>query len=88
MLILVLCHAMPNDFQVFWISYKDFLRKYQFLDRTRLFGPEWGIALQWTTVDVPWSADYNETKFMITLTEQTPIVIVLSQVRLTSRLLL
>lgn len=64
---------------MFWISYKDFLRKYQSLDRTRLFGPEWQITQQWTTVDVPWSADYNEIKFRVTVTQPGPVVIVLSQ---------
>ncbi len=65
---------------MFWISYKDLLRKYQFFDRTRLFSPEWRVSQQWTTLDVPWSADYNDTKFVFTLTEQTPVVIMLSQV--------
>ena len=32
-----------------------------------------------TTVDVPWSADYNKTKFSVTLTKRSPVVIVLSQ---------
>lgn len=66
---------------MFWISYKDLLRKYQSFDRTRLFGPDWNITQQWTTVNVPWTADYNDTKFNITLTKKGPVVIVLSQVR-------
>ena len=66
--------------QVFWISYKDLLRKYQFFDRTRLFSRDWQVTQQWTTVDVPWTADYNDTKFSFTLSKRTPIVIVLSQV--------
>ena len=67
--------------QIFWISYKDLLRKYQSFDRTRLFGPEWTVTQQWTTLDVPWTADYNDTKFNITLSKKTNIVIVLSQVQ-------
>lgn len=74
----LLNHRFGDD-GMFWISYKDFLRKYQSLDRTRLFGPEWQITQQWTTVDVPWSADYNEIKFRVTVTEPGPVVIVLSQ---------
>ena len=73
-------HKFGDD-GVFWISYKDLLRKYQFFDRTRLFSPDWSVTQQWTSIDVPWSADYNETMFAFTLTENTPIVIVLSQVR-------
>ena len=67
------------DDGMFWISYKDLLRKFQSFDRTRLFGPEWSVTQQWTTVDIPWSADYNDTKFSVTLTEPSPVVIVLSK---------
>ncbi|CAO1597197.1 MAG: hypothetical protein LQ349_000117 [Xanthoria aureola] len=74
----LLNHRFGDD-GMFWISYKDFLRKYQSLDRTRLFGPEWSICQQWTTVNVPWSADYNDTKFSVTVTRPSPVVIVLSQ---------
>lgn len=76
----LLNHRFGDD-GVFWISYKDLLRKYQFFDRTRLFGRDWSVTQQWTSIDVPWSADYNDTKFSFTLTNSTPIVIVLSQVR-------
>lgn len=64
---------------MFWISYKDLLRKFQSFDRTRLFGPEWNVTQQWTTINVPWSADYNDTKFSITLTKPSPVIIVLSK---------
>ncbi|KAL8632632.1 hypothetical protein Q9189_001636 [Teloschistes chrysophthalmus] len=74
----LLNHRFGDD-GMFWISYKDFLRKYQSLDRTRLFGPEWQVTQQWTTVNVPWSADFNDTKFNITVTRPGPVVIALSQ---------
>lgn len=74
----LLKHRFGDD-GMFWISYKDFLRKYQSLDRTRLFGPEWSICQQWTTANVPWSADYNDTKFSVTVTKPGPVVVVLSQ---------
>lgn len=64
---------------MFWISYQDLLRNYQHFDRTRLFGPEWAITQQWTSVDVPWSVDYLETKFKVTIPLSGPVVIVLSQ---------
>jgi hypothetical protein len=64
---------------VFWISYKDLLRNYQHFDRTRLFGPEWTITQQWTSVDVPWSVDYLDIKFRIFIPSAGPVVIVLSQ---------
>ncbi|KGO41167.1 Alpha/beta hydrolase fold-3 [Penicillium expansum] len=71
-------HKFGND-GLFWISYKDLLKKYQHFDRTRLFGPEWTITQQWTTLNVPWSADYHSTKFMMDVTTSGPVVIVLSQ---------
>ena len=74
----LLNHRFGNDGQ-FWISYADLLREYSSFDRTRLFGSDWQITQQWTTVDVPWSADYNKTKFSVTLTKRSPVVIVLSQ---------
>ncbi|KAL9016517.1 MAG: hypothetical protein Q9185_006138 [Variospora sp. 1 TL-2023] len=74
----LLNHRFGDD-GMFWISYRDFLRKYSSLDRTRLFGPEWQVTQQWTTVDVPWSADYNDIKFSLTITQPGPVVIVLSQ---------
>lgn len=74
----LLNHRFGDDGQ-FWISYEDLLREYSSFDRTRLFGSDWQITQQWATVDVPWSADYNKTKFSVTLTERSPVVIVLSQ---------
>ena len=71
-------HKFGDD-GVFWISYKDLLRTYQHFDRTRLFGPEWTVSQQWTSVNVPWSVDYLDTKFKIHLAKGGPVVIVLSQ---------
>ncbi|KAJ5923242.1 Alpha/beta hydrolase fold-3 [Penicillium verhagenii] len=74
----LLGHKFGND-GFFWISYNDLLRKYQHFDRTRLFGPDWTITQQWTTLNVPWSADYHSTKFIMNVTQGGPVVIVLSQ---------
>ena len=71
--------VLTNE-QFFWISYNDLLKKYQHFDRTRLFGPDWTITQQWTTLNVPWSADYHGTKFVMDVTRSGPVVIVLSQV--------
>lgn len=71
-------HKFGDD-GVFWISYTDLLRHYQHFDRTRLFGPEWTVSQQWTSVNVPWSVDYLDTKFTVHLSEPSPVVIVLSQ---------
>ncbi|PLB55434.1 calpain-like protein [Aspergillus steynii IBT 23096] len=71
-------HKFGND-GFFWISYNDLLKKYQHFDRTRLFGPEWTVTQQWTTLNVPWSADYHSTKFVVNVTKDGPAVLVLSQ---------
>lgn len=71
-------HTFGDD-GVFWINYEDLLQNYQHFDRTRLFGPEWIITQQWTSVNVPWSSNYLDTRFRITLTQQSSVVIVLSQ---------
>ncbi|RYO77665.1 hypothetical protein DL762_005728 [Monosporascus cannonballus] len=71
-------HRFGDD-GAFWISYNDLLRKYQVFDRTRLFGPEWKVASLWTTVSVPWTLDYLDTHFTLTLAKPGPVVLVLSQ---------
>ncbi|ERS97384.1 hypothetical protein HMPREF1624_06716 [Sporothrix schenckii ATCC 58251] len=63
----------------FWISYEDLLRKYQAFDRTRLFGDDWSTASIWTTMTVPWTLEYNDTKFTFALARPGPVVLVLSQ---------
>ncbi|KAF9888086.1 hypothetical protein FE257_009351 [Aspergillus nanangensis] len=74
----LLDHKFGND-GFFWISYNDLLKKYQHLDRTRLFGPEWTVTQQWTALNVPWTADYHSTKFLLNVTKPGSVVIVLSQ---------
>lgn len=72
-------HRFGDD-GIFWISYEDMLRKYKYLDRTRIFGPEWHIAQQWTSVQVPWNTtDYQQTKFQIDVPDDTQAVIVINQ---------
>lgn len=71
-------HRFGDD-GIFWISYKDLLRNYQHFDRTRLFGPEWTVTQQWTSLNVPWSVDYLDTQFKISLAKASHVVIVLSQ---------
>lgn len=71
-------HRFGDD-GIFWISYQDLLRNYQHFDRTRLFGDEWSVTQRWTSVNVPWSVNYLDTKFKVTLKREGPVVIVLSQ---------
>ena len=71
-------HRFGDD-GIFWISYQDLLRNYQHFDRTRLFGDEWSVTQRWTSLNVPWSVNYLDTKFKIRLHKRGPVVIVLSQ---------
>jgi hypothetical protein len=72
-------HRFGDD-GAFWMSYEDLLKKYQTFDRTRLFDEDWKVTQQWTSLTVPWTVDYQDTKFSFTLEKKAPVVIVLSQV--------
>lgn len=65
----------------FWMSYNDLCRKFVTLHRTRLFGNEWVVVQQWTSVNVSWVSGYMTTKFAIEIKKGGTVVIVLSQVR-------
>ena len=71
-------HRFGDD-GAFWMSYDDLLKKYQTFDRTRLFDADWKVTQQWTSLTVPWTVDYHDTKFSFTLEKKAPVVIVLSQ---------
>ncbi|KAI4173802.1 MAG: hypothetical protein LQ346_008352, partial [Caloplaca aetnensis] len=67
------------DDGVFWISYNDLLKHFQQIDRTRLFGADWYITQHWTSADIPWAVRYLDTRFRITISEASPVVIMLCQ---------
>lgn len=71
-------HTFGDD-GMFWISYPDFLKFYPEIDRIRLVGDEWTVTQQWTAVKVPYTADYLDTSFTLTVAEEGPVVLVLSQ---------
>jgi len=71
-------HRFGND-GAFWMSYEDFLRKYQTFHRTRLFTDEWKVTQQWATLKVPWTVDYHDTKFTFTISKPASVVVVLTQ---------
>lgn len=72
-------HRFGDD-GAFWMEYSDMLRKYQTFDRTRLFTDEWKVTQQWTSLIVPWTVEYNKTKFCFSLEKKANVVLVLSQV--------
>jgi hypothetical protein len=68
-----------GDDGVFWMTYKDFLKHFRAISRTRLFDDSWKVATCWTSVNVPWTPDFLDTRFQFTLTKPGPVVLVLSQ---------
>ena len=70
--------ANPN---LFWIEYRELLRKYMYIDRTRIFDEEWAMAQQWTTVEAHQDDDYQDTSFLFILQRKSMVVLSLSQVR-------
>jgi hypothetical protein len=75
----LLGHQFGDDGQ-FWMTYKDFLRKFSIIDRTRLFDSTWRVTeARWLNYRVPWSADYAATRFEITVQKETAVVVVFSQ---------
>ncbi|ROT38139.1 calpain clp-1 [Sodiomyces alkalinus F11] len=71
-------HMFGND-SSFWISYEDFLNKFQHIDRTRLFrDTDWRCCQRWIGVEAPWKPQYNE-KLQFTLTKDSPLVLTLTQ---------
>lgn len=71
-------HTFGNN-GVFWITYKDFLKHFQEIDRTRVFGADWFTTQQWTSADIPWSVQTLGTHFRLSLSEASPVVLVLCQ---------
>ncbi|QIW99603.1 hypothetical protein AMS68_005121 [Peltaster fructicola] len=71
-------HTFGND-GVFWMSYKDFFKHFSSISRVRLFDKRLQVAQLWTCVDVPWTVDYLDTRFELTVSEKGPIVVVLQQ---------
>ncbi|KAL9019825.1 MAG: hypothetical protein Q9185_002874 [Variospora sp. 1 TL-2023] len=69
-----------GDGGVFWISYEDFLKHFQHIDRTQLFGADWTVTQRWTCANVPWSDRYlDDTWFVLRVTKAGRVVIALCQ---------
>ena len=76
-------HRFGDD-GIFWITFDDWLQYYRRFDRTRLFGPEWTVTQEWTSVEVPQSVNYLDTEYIATnftiqIEEKCPVVIVMAK---------
>ncbi|KAL1607946.1 hypothetical protein SLS60_002885 [Paraconiothyrium brasiliense] len=71
-------HRFGND-GLFWMSYDDLCKRFDLLDRTRLFDNEWTVVQSWTSVSVAWVTGYLNIKFVVEIKKAGPTVFVLSQ---------
>ncbi|KAH7385464.1 hypothetical protein DE146DRAFT_207055 [Phaeosphaeria sp. MPI-PUGE-AT-0046c] len=71
-------HKFGDD-GLFWMSYTDLLKRFDLLDRTRLFDHNWTVVQHWTSVSVAWVTGYLNTKFSVEIKKSGPTVFVLCQ---------
>jgi hypothetical protein len=72
-------HHFGDDGE-FWMSFRDFCRKFNVINRTHLFDKNWSVVQQWTSVQVSWVIGYLKTKFVVEVKNEGPVVVVLRQV--------
>ncbi|KAE8867705.1 hypothetical protein PTNB29_01616 [Pyrenophora teres f. teres] len=71
-------HKFGDD-GLFWMSYEEMLKRFELLDRTRLFDDTWTVVQHWTSVSVAWVTGYMNTKFSVEIKKTGPTVFVLCQ---------
>lgn len=72
-------HKFGDD-GLFWMLYEDLLKRFDLLDRTRLFDHNWTVVQQWTSVSVGWVTGFLNTKFSVVIKRKGPTVFQLCQV--------
>src|SRR5262249_4507272 len=71
-------HKFGDD-GVFWMSYRDFLRIFTTIDRTRLFDDDWSVTSAWIREAVEWENTYSKCRFQIDVPEKCMVVMMLQQ---------
>ncbi|KAF8597839.1 cysteine proteinase [Ceratobasidium sp. AG-I] len=74
-------HKFGNDGE-FLMEYGDFLRTWTMIERSRLFDRGWKMSSMWLNVNsrnFPCAWNFGDVSFTFSVTEDTPAVIVLSQ---------
>lgn len=71
-------HRFGDD-GLFWMSYDDLTKRFELLDRTRLFDNAWTVVQSWTSLSVAWVTGYLNTKFVVEIKKGGPTVFVLCQ---------
>ncbi|KAF3043352.1 hypothetical protein E8E11_007845 [Didymella keratinophila] len=61
------------------MSYEDLLKRFDLLDRTKLFDHNWTVVQQWTSVAVGWVTGFMNTKFSVEIKKKGPTVFQLCQ---------
>ncbi|RKO91619.1 hypothetical protein BDK51DRAFT_2675, partial [Blyttiomyces helicus] len=70
----------PQNDGCFWMEYSDFLKEWTHIERVRLFNKSWwAVASHWVEVSPIRPATWEQLFFLVTLTKDSPAVIVLSQ---------
>lgn len=72
-------YRFSDDKGAFWMSYDDMVDKCDRIWRTRLFDDSWTVSQRWTSIHVPFTEEINQTEFRVTITKDSPVVVVLSQ---------
>ncbi|RAR11821.1 cysteine proteinase [Stemphylium lycopersici] len=68
-----------GDDGLFWMSYDEILKRFDLLDRTRIFDEQWTVVQRWTSVSVAWVTGYLNVKFSVEIKKAGPTVFVLCQ---------